>query len=641
MGGYKSKYSKTKDCGCGTKTYGSKTYGQKYCCNSVQAAPEPCCEPHETLCMTEICFRPTCTIIAVADETFELKFKNAADITPINANDMYFYHAAAGFMRIVGEDQGVYTVRLVDSAFAGAAISEDDCVSFHATSAGVFGGGSITARCLSGNFVAPAVNETETIYILNGSGIPIGATVTFTAEGETGSYIVRAYVSAANNIYAYEVENTGSGHTPGTQFSGDESTCNIPIEIITELDVCDAAEASNVDAISGCLGGSLRLFKPTGPGDVPYSADGNTWETTRISITECCVVTTTGVNFSGSPCPNNTDIVVLSATNITCFEDAWDAAVASNQNLSATIDGFRIIVVAYNSGNRQATIQPAADTTLPLTSFDAGAQICLGECCEACTTHHIQATDPNTLNQSSGPTFAYRQIVPGVPALISYPNGWSYWLVGFTGSTSLDSSLGASELDASYFANPDSVGPKLPTNGNRHIFKQVICNTSPNGCDQLVDLDFTYEISIDPVATGHTVDWEFVHYADANSLLPGGNPNPYGIANQTFTKSGASGRVIGPSNNRFADLQNSSFGFGPPGQGKAFPNFRGNFQDHIILVNCNCVLSFVWLFLAINSNTVGDTDLNVAMRIRRFMRKTSINQIALPAGAGNSEDWSV
>lgn len=637
----KSKYSKSsKDCGCGTKTYGSKSYGQKYCCNNpVQPAPEPCCESHDTMCVTEVCFRPTCGVTA-SEGTFYLRFKNAADITPLNANDMYFYHASAGFMRIVGYDDGEYAVRLVDETNAGAMIAEDDCVTFHATSSQVLNT-LITTRCLSGKFTAPAVGEEATIYVFNGSAIPIGATLTFTAEGVTGSYTVVSYESSANNIYVYQVENTGSGHVPGTIIdAGDDGACVYPIEIITQVDNCSLSEISAVDHFVACAGGSSRAFVPSGPGDIPYSADGETWETRRLGETDCCVVTEGAIKFSGSVCPSGADEVVVSDVNISCFETAWDAAAAAGQTLPANINGYNVTITDYDSGTNTLTLAPAEDEVLAeLVEFPSGSQICLGSCCSSCL-NGPQVTDPNK-NREHGADDPYSSILLVGATDIDYTTGDSQYLIGFANA---GLAAGAQTLDAAYFANPSVLGPKLPKIDDRHLFRQKICNTSPKGCKQLVKVYVNYELSFDPVPTNDRIYWELAHFADVSATLKNGAPNPFGVAGQSFTRSKASGYVIGPSINKFpaspVSYANSSFGSGLPGEGKTFPAFSGTIVDIFPLDKCECVTSAVWFFVFIRGAS-GPVALNVFIRARRYIEKLDYNGVALPANISNHEGWAV
>lgn len=640
--GIKSKYTKSgyaADCGCGTKTPGTKTYGQNYCCNSgVQPAPQPCCESHDTVCKTDVCFRPVCNVVA-EDGDFYLQFENVVGgITPLNANELFFYHAGPGLMRIKGSDgKGAYTVSLVDETRAGALIEQGDCVLLTTQASGQLSS-QINARCLVGPFTAPENGETATIHIYNGGGIPIGATLTFTYEGNTGSYVVNSFISSTGNVYAYKVLNSGSGHSPGTIIDGGEAgDCNVAIEIVTEIDLCDLAEGSTADHFVSCLNGSPRAFTPTGPGDIPYSTDGETWGTTRLSNTDCCVVTEGAVKFSGETCPEGEDQVVIQDTNLACFEEAWNEAAAANQYLAANIDGFNVTIIDYDSGTRTVTVTPAEDTELAeLVEYPAGSQICLGSCCDSCLTGP-QQTHPSTDSQA-GEDFAYIDFTCQDDEAISIPgSATSYWLVGLLPGGGV---YDVQQLDAAYFNNPSGVGPRLPKIGDRLLMRQKVCNTSPKGCKQLVETFITYQLQMDILAGGSiTVDWELGHFSDSSVTLDNGTPNPFsGI--ETISK--ASGRFESPTVNRSTanvNLINSSFGYKGPTTQKVYPFHSGTIADFYLLDKCSCATAVLWLFLIIK-NDGGANTMNISGRIRRWIRKTDYNELDLPPNDPATEGWA-
>ena len=638
------------DCGCGQRTRGNPNYGLTSCCGRIpqtvsvasqqgfcngtpQAAPSPCCEAHETRWRTGICYRPVANVVATTGEFF-LTFENnqCNDIVPLNASEMFFYHAAAGFMRILGFNGNSYQVRLVDETRAGAVIQAGDCV-YPSAQMNPTGLIPSISRCLSGYFTAPGLNLDADIYILNGSGIPIGAVITFTAEGETGSYEVKNFVSASGSIYNYTVTNTGAGHVPGTIFNGgDDGSCTIPIEVISDVDICNLSTSLNADTLTACVNGSPRAIEAQGEGYALVGTADNKWIQQRLNNTDCCVITDGVLKFSTSPCPGGYDQVVLRDVNLDCFEEAYALAVAAQEPLPMTVEGVPVIITLYDSGTRLATISLASNAALvePI-EFPAGTQICIGSCCKSCT---------------NGDFVTPSEVTPVVSLALPVDIGESYWLVGYN---NLDGSIVSQELDAGYWAASQSNIVGLPRFDDPMALRQKICNTSPDGCDQKVNLFFNYQLSFGLLGTGAYIDWEIGHLAqDAATLSNNITPNPF---SQVLTLTKNSGRIFGIVNNQShpttvsilpsyeAEPVPSSFFTGFKGSSKNIPNMHGTMHDSFNLSKCNCVLSIVWLMFRLYTPASGSID--VQLYLKRSLEYKNYNYKPLPTFPPVSQGFNV
>lgn len=600
------------------------------CTSTVQTAPEACCESHEVKFLVGVCFRPTTDIVAT-EERFYITFDDCQkDIVPINANEVFFYHTGPGLMRIVGYQENTYTVELVDGTRAGRVIKKDDCVLVHVD----FGTGDasiLNSRCLTGNFTAPALNTTETMYIINGSGIPIGSIITFTHNGEQGSYQVNSFISASGTTYAFEVENTGDGHTPGTIITGD-AACSIPLEILTEVDFCNLPNSNTADNLTACVNGSPRAVVPAGEGDILVGTADGKWELAKVGTVDCCVTYAGTLKFSGVGLYDFSDTVVLDSPVPQCFVDAYNEATAKDQVLPANIAGLSMIVTNYNSGNRQATFQllEIPGSTL---EFSEGTQVCLGECCAACvdgiqsSDHKLTTTAPGNINTAA--VLSYK--TAGGAQTIAYPAGTSYWLLGQNNTTG---ALLKKQLDAAYFAAPSSKGPKLPKISDPLIIRQKICNSADNGCDQLAMVAFNYQLGFNVVPADMIIDWEIGHYAEpAATLEDGVTLNP---GTNIATSAKVSGR-ISEASDADAQMLGSSFGLGGTTDTKVFPMAAGDLRDFIELRQGDCALSIAWLFFRIQRPTGGSLD--VDLRFRRQLMK--FNRNLIPQGFNNpaSQDF--
>ena len=617
---YSSPYQEQSCCGQKKNTRKfSESKGS--CCNDgVPHLPSPACESHDIQEVVGICFRPICDIIPTSTDSFPLTFEqNQRDIVPINANETFFYHPGPGLMRIVGYDGRSYQVSLVDTTRAGRRIQKGDCVSF--TVQALAEQTPINTRCLCGKFVAPELNQGETLVILNGSGIPVGAIITFTANGEIGSYEIQSFKSAQGNLYAYEVQNVGDGHTPGTIIEGDDA-CSVPIEVQTQQDTCNAPESNNADLINACTNGTVRGLVPDGPGDIIVGSTDGRWELQKVTNLDCCVLASGCIKFTGegSDCSSYVDTIVLRDPVPQCFLDAVGEAAAADQSLPMNINGINVVATNYNTTSRQLTLElvDVSDAQDSVLEFDENTQICLGECCSKCTLGS-RRTDHKILLNSDLSNIQEASIIGYINSL-DYPAGVSHWLIGGDNVTGAGTVL---QLDAAYFANPSGSGPGLPRVEDPMLFRQKICNTSLKGCDELAEVQVNIEAAIDPVPAGMIVDWEVAHFAQPSATLADGvTPNPSTIIS---TQKKVSGRVVGPS---FIDpdILNTSLGLANPGITKVFPTIHDTIDDCIELRKCDCALSIVWFYLRIHNAPAAGT-LNTTITARRKIIIDDHNEI--------------
>jgi len=619
-------------CCCGPNT---KTFGPTGCCTSpVQAAPEPCCESHTTICKTGVCFNPTCNVVAT-DTTFWLNFTNTCQaIVPLNANDVFFYHSATGLMQIHAFDGTSYNVSLVDQTKVGAVIETGDCVLVAVVPAGTNTAG-LSTRCLAGIFVAPALNADATISILNGSGIPIGATLTFTAAGETGSYVVTAFVSASGNIFVYTVQNQGAGHIPGTIINGgNEGQCLVPIEIITNVDICELSTANEADTVTVCLNGSPRALVPTGEGDVIVGTPELTWELRKVSNLSCCVIIDGCLKFTGETCVDDSDSVVLRETNIECFEAAFAEAQALGNFLPMIINDFEVVAVEYDPATRIVKLEPIGPLYEPIVQFDAGTQLCVGECCDNCN-HGPQATDyqdDGTYDPEAAALFAYN--------FNNIPWDGDDTLQYLLGQNNTDGTIVILALDSTYNDDP-GCGPGNPQVDQPLLYRQKICNSDPHGCNQDVDIEFNYEMEVFDLPLGMRMHYEFGHYINPSATLEDGvTPNPFFAPS---SQSASAGAVDGPSSADVDVIVGTNVGYAGTSEPKWFPYVAAYFKDYARIDKCNCALSIAWLYLRLVPNVTiltgqsGTFDINSVLR--RRIRKFPLNRIPNPANNPESESF--
>lgn len=614
----KSKY----DCGCEQKSSSSKTFGSNSGCNAtVQSSPAPCCESHDVKVVAGICLQTSCTIIATT-EPFHISFSNLThDISPLNANEQFFYHGGAGLLRILSFDGTSYQVSLVDSTRQGASISPEDCVSLAVVPSLQGSGLSPFSRCLEGLFSPPALSQTATIFIFNGAGIPIGSTISFSIGGELGSYTVVSLVSSTEGVYTYQVRNDGSGHTPGISLSGG-GNCAVAINVETSIDICDLSVTTSADRITSCVNGAPRGVESAFADSILAGDGTGKWVQKQLPAAQCCVITQGTVKFTGITCPANSDSVILQPTGLDCFIEAFNFASSRQQGLPMVINGLPIVATAYNVGTRQLTLIPVEPGAVS-AEFPAGTQICIGECCKSCT-NGVEISDFRNLGGATdGESNAFYEFVTAATGafMASPANSTTYWLIGAQHTAG---TLQTQQLDAGYFANPSALGPRLPRVTDALVLRQKLCNSDVNGCSKHVKLTYNFQMAFDPYPAGVYIDWELGSYIDrSQTLSDNSTPNPF---SDMSSNAKISGRLSGPS---FVDstILNSGFGQGAYGSAKVFPFASDNLVDHMRLPKCACGLALVWWFMRITNTTADAHNIHGLLRLRRIQEILNENRV--------------
>lgn len=627
------------NCGCSTPSCG--------CSSTVQSPPTPCCESHNTMYVAGICLHVSCELVSNdSEEGFPIGFSNLYDTLPVDANHTFFYHAAAGFMRIVGvTSKGFYQVILTDPSKKGRLIKKEDCVTLYIKGDEALTG-SLYQRCVTGIFSAPAVNAVQTIYIENGTSLPIGATLTFTYEGETGSYTITAYKGASGNVYAYDVQNAGNGITPGVQINGGaEGTCAVPVEVITSLEVCNLSATQNVDSLTGCLNGAARSLTSTSTTDVVIGNGSGGFGLGKLPEVDCCVVTEGVLKFSGNTCTTGSDSVVISPSNIACFLAAW-AEVSSNNipvnihgigqtKLPMNINGYKVVVTAYDAGTRRVTFSPVAALGGSTVEFPTGTQICIGSECAGClngprVTNHrnLGLVDPRLSS-----LFYYN-----TTAQLSWDAGNKHrYLVGFQYNT-LPLTTIVTELTTGY--NTATI-PLKPAITDPLLMRSKICNNSVKGCDQMAELQWNYELGFHPVPAGVRISWEIGHAAsDSKTLADNTTSNPF---SSVATQQSEAGYLVGPTTlDANSTIDQTIIGIGSDNGPKIFPFHAGTFRDSIYLEKCNCAMSIMWLYVEteVLADGPGGTGVfNSTLRIRQSHKYFDANEAPIPINEPYSEGF--
>lgn len=624
------------NCGCSVE--GVQRYGHSCCKVSVADAPAPCCESHEYKVLNDPCFRLTCNAVA-SDTEFRISINSAMkNPIPLNYSEVWFYHQAVGRINILSRDQsGTYLVQLEDSSKAGHELTTEDCLWLQTTLASATG--NSLYRCLSGQFLAPAVNGTRIMYIRNGSGIPVGSTITFSYEGEPYSYTVVSYESAANGRYAYVVQNAGAGVPANTLVdAGDNDACNYPLEIITEVDLCDLPTTTSVDSVTGCNNGVPSALKPTGPNQAIVSSSTSPYplQLRTMNNLDCCVTTLGTLKFSEVEGCAVVDVVTLRDTNLDCFGAAVDEAFAANNNLPVVINGYSFVVTAYNSGTKQLTLSPVGSDMFSdagIAEYASGTQICLGDCCNSCTGG-AKSTNSNYVASGSDHTRDANFAITN-PGNIPYNAGGGAqrsFLVGFNTS----GVAAIIEIDGSYH----SASPVKPDHADPLVLRQKICNTDLKGCDSKVRLKYNYQIEFVNVPALLDVFFEWGSYvAESDTLADGSTPNPNSYVS---TQSKSVGTIIGPTSADTTLTAGTNIGFGNTVTGKHYPFGAGSFEDDSRLKKCDCLNSIVWLHVRTMPRTGLGAGGNILMNaaIRRVIEIEPYNEVAYPENNYDSEGWN-
>lgn len=607
------------NCSPNVKYYAAQR-GESCCNRCVSAPPSPCCVSHTEIIKPGICFRPTCSVAAQYPEHFFLAFKNICDEeVPISLGNVFFYDQNAGFLNIHLFNGTSYEVSLVDPARAGAVIEEDACV-IVAVIPDILAG---SQKCLSGIFVAPANMGTATIVIKNGSAIAIGSVITFTWQGQVGSYTVTAFVSATGNQYAYTVTNNGAGHIPGTIINGGpDSGCDVPIEVMTEVDFCNLPESVIVDSLTGCLNGSPRAFVPVGDDYVPVG-EGDQWGQTKITNKACCVILDGCLKFSGDACTEAADTIQLRDIGIECFTEAFDRAALAGTVLSGDVLGLGVLIESFDPVTRVIVVRPISGDFLPedeaYIEYPEGTALCLGDCCDQCTNG--PETSPVFVN---GTAFATTFVVG--PVELAYPGtGPVEYLVGYN-------TLGATAALLITDTYNDTLEPGIgkPSHSDPLVFRQKICNTHPNACTTDAQMEFNYEIYVTglPASSLMVMHYELGHFVANSATGPDGvTPTPVDVVPSSAI---AAGSIIGLSS-ALTKLYGTNIGFAGTAEPKGVPLEGGFFKDHAVTPHCACANAILWFYVCLNpQEVIAAGTITVTLAIRRYITKTLVNEMAAP-----------
>ena len=596
--------SKYKKCGCPDT---SKRYGAQDSCGCktpVAQAPGCGCVSHDTIAVPGYCLRPTATQ-TVPEGPFYLRLEGVSDEdVPFNIDEVFFYHPVAGLLNIHSFEGGSFEVSLRDPLKVNSVINKDDCVIVHvSTQASLTISNSV--RCLCSKFKVPATGETETIYIHNGTGIPTGSTLTFTYQGSVGSYSVDSFDSNDGLVFAYTIRNDGSGHDEVGSIidGGDSGACLVPIELSTDVDICNASNTTILDGISGCKDGSPRLMKATTEGQVAVSNTDLEWELQRLSDTDCCVNVVGCAKFKVSEGCEASDIVVLQDPVPGCWADRISASQSEDgQPVPINIDGVPFVVLAYTAATRTLTLAPRNEDIFEGMAEDAvleypeGQQICFGECCNACNQGN-QITDHNRVASVPG----QKDVAPFAFDLndLTFTDGeFTRYLIGIP----KDSATGLIEsqlIDATFNDDPDTGGPLSPKVSDNLMIRQKICNTSVKGCNQIAEVEFNTELSFGGLQNNPNVrvHYEWAHFAAPSATLADGETaNPF---TNISAQASLADCIQGPTSEEAEFITDTAIAAGGSGNRKRFPFKAGTFKDYIDLARCDCALSIVWLYVNI------------------------------------------
>lgn len=588
-----------------------------------------------------MCLYPVSGVTAVdpdvGDGQFAITFESAP-VLPANYQEVFLYHQATGKMQIISRENNdlTYYVKLVNGSRAGFEIKKGDCVMVAIDTTASDPVLSST-RCLSGFFFTPEVNAASTIYIYNGAGIAIGSTLTLTANGETGSYIVEQFLSSNNGVYSYFVRNTGDGLASGQNIDGGSAgSCEIPIDIVTDVNVCSLSESAEADNITGCLNGSPISFIFDQPGYNPTTKEGGGLTWTKAPEVDCCVFTVGVLKFDGESCTAAADTIVLKDINLDCFQAAWDAAEEADQLLVGNIAGLPVVLTDWDSGSKELTVEPVDADYAGGESFleyPANTAICLGPCCDQCTNGPQVSS---SFTDGGGDASKASTFVVNMTGLTfdSTAGVQKVWLVGF------DTSGVAAKLELTSTWNDDlEAGIGRPSHDDPLLFRQKICNTHPRGCDQEAQIEYNFEFTIDGMVTNLLADWEIGTFnAPSNTLADDVTPNPFfNISSQSVV----TGRVFGPSYTDSTILNLTSLGYGNTGSTKIYPFIASSFKDRFILRKCDCANSIVWFVIRFTPTaTVTGADASLSLAIRRVLTKNEWNLIELPSNDYDLEGFN-
>lgn len=603
-------------------------------CSTISAPPTPCCESHDTIVQSGFCLHSTCQVVAKSEEFF-IKFQEAETLDFPVSDKVFFFHEGAGLLNIHSKNGNGYYVSLVSGDNEGAIIDPSDCIILSVlpnTSSSV----SSATRCVVGNFVAPGEDESTTLFIYNGAGIPLNSRVVFAINGVLGSYTVDAFISSADNVYAYTVTNTGDGHVPGTiGTGGNADECLITVEVIETVNNCDLSTTETIDTLTGCLNSASRAFVPVAQNYVPVGTESGKWDQAKLANVDCCVFTENVLKFSGNSCIGAEDVTVIKdLAGVQCLTDAYSAVLAAGTDLIVRIDDILLRVVLWDSVTRELTLQPAAIDFLPdgdsFLEFPINTQICLGACCDQCI-NGPQVTDHFT-NGGGDPTKA-----SGFSFTVNIPYGTDnirQFLVGYNTSGVVT----VQEITDTY--NDDTEpGIGLPRHSDALVLRQKLCNTSLKGCQQEAVLEYNYELAFADVPANLRMHWEFASFVAPSATLADNvtvNPNSF-IASQAA----AAGYVDGPTWKDLSVTVGTSLGMGNTADSKPYPMIAGLLRDRAKLRHCDCGNAIAWLHIQTQPlTTLGGGTTTMTFSMRRQITKTDTYLIDLPSNDYDLEGFT-
>ena len=618
----------------------SSAYSGDCGCAPLQAPPTPCCEAHEILERPSNCFKTTSNVVANSTQFF-LTFENTCgNEVPINSAEVFFYHAAAGLIRIIGltSTGESYIVQLIDPSKEGKVIEKGDCVLLTVIPQTAVSS-AIGGRCVAGPFSVPSINSTGVLYILNGSGIPIGANLSFSWDGELGTYSVVNFISASGNIYAYTVRNDGSGHAPaGTIIEpGEAAACLLPIEVITSVDICDLNTSNFVDSLTGCLAGSPKGFLPYGEGYVPLGKADGTWDQTKLSQVQCCIITDGPMKFSGNGCIQGQDTVSLRSTGLDCFEEAYQIASANGTFLVLFTGDYSFVVDSFDSSDNTIVVKIAELGYLPedetFLEFNAGTTLCLGECCQQCT-NGPQITDINTTGD--GDTEKASAYVFEVSAAY-VANAPKHYLIGLNTS----GAVVITELTSTYNDTLEN-GIGKPAVTDPLVMRQKICNTSIRKCVQQLEIEYNYEFAVSNIPADMRVHFEIGDYIANSATLSDGTTVNSLVGGDVASQADVSGYIDGPETADLSVISGTAIGLGGLATTKVWPKMAGFFKDSVFLRQCDCANIRTWLYVMFEPKDAGLTPgtASIYCVVRRRILKHDVMVLPMPANDPGLEGFA-
>lgn len=348
------------------------------------------------------------------------------------------------------------------------------------------------------SFTAPNVGVPTLVSVTNVNGLSIGKNVNI----GSGTYLLTG-ISDANTI---EIENTGSGITPGTAVNAVNSGGDLQYPVILiDANPCtnDATESGSV---IGCASGVLTPF------DVPYvgsvlvgtDAVNNLAEfqlldlptRTCSPINNCCVTLVPG-----------TYSYVIPVGDSSIYQ------VGDLVQLGSRSDRFTITEI-IDSGNIRATVDtnPSSIQVIP-----AGTSVCLAGCCELVSAQLQEIIDSFDGELSPCSDFQNRVILVAGNTLAPLPVG-----------TLSNSNQNMDSVTEFTFENESACREMMVLISLPIIIRGFATNTNTNSLRVRVSTD----ISLNGAAYVASQQYTSVLHAETNSSVDHTFAIPY---SQTYT----------------------------------------------------------------------------------------------------------